>query len=88
MTVRRGRQREEEADQGIQDAPVSEWFIGGHIVTRITLPQQCTQETRKRILDAASQVFGRRGCDGQATVEEIAAEADVPGRSRFGEVAQ
>jgi AcrR family transcriptional regulator len=55
---------------------ISEWFIGGHIVARITLPQQRSQETRKRILDAASQVFSRRGY-GQATVEEIAAEAGV-----------
>ncbi len=45
-------------------------------MTRITLPQQRSQETRKRILDAASQVFARRGY-GQATVEEIAAEAGV-----------
>lgn len=45
-------------------------------MTRITLPQQRSQETRQRILDAASRVFGRRGY-GQATVEEIAAEAGV-----------
>jgi AcrR family transcriptional regulator len=45
-------------------------------MTRITLPQQRAQETRKRIIDAASQVFGRRGY-GQATVEEIASEAGV-----------
>lgn len=45
-------------------------------MTRLTLPQQRAQETRQRILDAARTVFGRRGY-GQATVEEIAAEAGV-----------
>ncbi len=45
-------------------------------MTRLTLPQQRAQETRQRLIDAASQVFGRRGY-GQATVEEIAAEAGV-----------
>ncbi len=45
-------------------------------MTRLTLPQQRAQETRQRILDAARQVFARRGY-GEATVEEIAAEAGV-----------
>ncbi|MBI1885816.1 MAG: TetR family transcriptional regulator [Chloroflexi bacterium] len=44
--------------------------------TRLTLPQRRAQETRERILEAAAAVFARRGY-GQATVDEIAAEAEV-----------
>ncbi len=45
-------------------------------MVRETLPQQRARETRTKILDAARKVFGDRGF-GQATVEEIAAEAGV-----------
>lgn len=43
---------------------------------RLTLPQRRAQETRQKILEAASRVFGRRGY-GQATVEDIANEAEI-----------
>lgn len=43
---------------------------------RLTLPQKRALETRQRILEAASQVFARRGY-GQATVEDIANEAEI-----------
>ena len=45
-------------------------------MARDTLPQQRARETRARILDAARTVFGRRGY-GQATIEDISAEAGV-----------
>ena len=45
-------------------------------MVRETLPQQRARETRTKILDAARKVFGDRGF-GQATVEDIAAEAGV-----------
>ena len=45
-------------------------------MVRETLPQLRARETRKKILDAARKVFGDRGF-GQATVEDIAAEAGV-----------
>jgi len=43
---------------------------------RLTLPQRRARETRQRLLEAASRVFARRGY-GQATVEEIAGEAEI-----------
>jgi AcrR family transcriptional regulator len=43
---------------------------------RLTLPQQRAQETRDRILDAGALVFARRGY-GQATVQDIADEAEI-----------
>lgn len=46
------------------------------MTTRVTLPQKRARETRQRTLEAASRVFGRRGY-GQATVEDIANEADI-----------
>ena len=45
-------------------------------MVRETLPQQRARETRTKILDAARKVFGDRGF-GQATVEDIAAQAGV-----------
>lgn len=45
-------------------------------MARMTLPQQRAIETRQRILEAATNVFARRGY-GQATVSEIAAEAGI-----------
>jgi AcrR family transcriptional regulator len=46
------------------------------MATRLTLPQQRAIETRGRILDAAARVFARRGF-GQATVQDIADEAEI-----------
>lgn len=43
---------------------------------RTTLPEQRAQETRQRIVEAASRVFTREGY-GEAAVEDILAEADV-----------
>ncbi len=43
---------------------------------RVTLHQRRAQETRQYILDAAYRVVGRKGY-GEATVEQIAEEADV-----------
>ncbi|MGH9197072.1 MAG: TetR/AcrR family transcriptional regulator [Acidimicrobiia bacterium] len=43
---------------------------------RLTLPQKRARETRQRTLEAASRVFARRGY-GQATVEDIATEAEI-----------
>ncbi len=43
---------------------------------RLTLPQQRSQETRKRILDAAFRAFSRQGY-GHATVDDVAREAGI-----------
>ncbi len=45
-------------------------------MARVTLPQRRAVETRARIIDAAARVFSRRGF-GQATVQDIADEADI-----------
>jgi AcrR family transcriptional regulator len=45
-------------------------------MARVTLPQQRAKETRERIIDCAARVFARRGY-GQATVQDIADEADI-----------
>jgi len=46
------------------------------VTSRVTLPQQRALETRERIIDAAARAFARRGY-GQATVNDIAAEAGI-----------
>jgi AcrR family transcriptional regulator len=46
------------------------------MATRLTLPQKRGRETKHRILATASQVFARKGY-GQATVEDIANEAEI-----------
>lgn len=45
-------------------------------MARTTLPQRRAIETRGRIIDAAAHVFSRRGY-GQATVQDIADEAEI-----------
>lgn len=46
------------------------------MTSRLTLPQQRARETRQRILDSAYRAFARLGY-GQATVEDILAEAGI-----------